>query len=69
MLGRYATSRKVAGLRPDDVIEYFHYFRPLPATLWAWGLLSLSRREDFWGGKARPARKANNLPAICEPIV
>jgi hypothetical protein len=25
--------------------------------------------EDSWGGKARPTRKADNLTAICEPIV
>jgi hypothetical protein len=26
-------------------------------------------QEDSWGGKPRPARKADNLAAICEPIV
>jgi hypothetical protein len=26
-------------------------------------------QEDSWGGKARPARKADNLTAIYEPIV
>jgi hypothetical protein len=25
--------------------------------------------QDFLGGKQRPARKADNLTAICEPIV
>jgi hypothetical protein len=39
----------------------------------ALGVDSASNRneyqEDSWGGKARPARKADNLIAICEPIV
>jgi hypothetical protein len=26
-------------------------------------------QESSWGGKGRPARKADNLTAICEPIV
>jgi hypothetical protein len=26
-------------------------------------------QESSWGGKGRPARKANNLTAIYEPIV
>jgi hypothetical protein len=26
-------------------------------------------QESSWGGKGRPARKTDNLPAICEPIV
>jgi hypothetical protein len=26
-------------------------------------------QESSWGGKIRPVRKADNLTAICEPIV
>jgi hypothetical protein len=26
-------------------------------------------QEYSWGGKGRPARKADNLTAICEPTV
>jgi hypothetical protein len=45
----------------------------LSAALWPWGRLSLQLK---WvpgillrGGKGRPVRKADNLTAICEPIV
>jgi hypothetical protein len=37
------------------------------------GVDSASNRNEYqepsWGGKERPARKAENLTAICEPIV
>jgi hypothetical protein len=44
----------------------------LSATLWPWGRLSLSQKwvpRIFLGGKGRPARKADNLTAICELLV
>jgi hypothetical protein len=45
----------------------------LPAALWPWGrqpLTEMSTRKILGGGgKGRPARKADNLAAICEPIV
>jgi hypothetical protein len=44
----------------------------LPAALWPLGstqpLTEMSTR-NLPGGKGRPARKADNLTAICEPIV
>jgi hypothetical protein len=37
------------------------------------GVDSASNRNEYqepsWGSKGRPARKADNLTAICEPIV
>jgi hypothetical protein len=37
------------------------------------GVNSASNRNEYqepsWGGKGRPARKADNLTAVCEPIV
>jgi hypothetical protein len=46
----------------------------LPSALWSWGRLTSDSdrneyQEDFWGDKARPARKGDNLTAICELIV
>jgi hypothetical protein len=38
---RYATSRKVAGSSPDEVIGFFSIDVILPAALWPWGRLSL----------------------------
>jgi hypothetical protein len=44
----------------------------LPVAIWLWGRLSLLTKmstANLSGGKGRPARKADNLTAICEPIV
>jgi hypothetical protein len=44
----------------------------LPAALWPWDRLRLLTEistRNLPGGKARPAPKADNLTAICEPIV
>jgi hypothetical protein len=66
------SSRKVAGSSPDEVNEFLqftwsfqlHYGPPVD---------SASNRNEykkiFLGSIARPARKADNLTAICEPIV
>jgi hypothetical protein len=40
----------------------------LPAALWTQPLTEMSTR-DLPGGKGCPALKADNLTAICEPIV
>jgi hypothetical protein len=43
----------------------------LPAALWSWGPLSLLTEMSTGnpGGKGQPARKADNITAICEPVV
>jgi hypothetical protein len=43
----------------------------LSAALWPWGQLSLTETStrNLLEGKGRPARKTDNLTAICEPIV
>jgi hypothetical protein len=40
-VGHYATSRKVAGSIPDEVIGFFSIDVFLPAALWPWGRLNL----------------------------
>jgi hypothetical protein len=67
----YATSRKVAGSFPDEVIEFFNWPNR-SSRIMALGstqpLTEMSTR-NLPGGKGRPARGADNLSAICEPIV
>jgi hypothetical protein len=67
----YATNRKVAGSIPDGVIGFFNRPNPSSCTM-ALGstqpLTEMSTR-NLPGGKGRPARKADNLTAICEPII
>jgi hypothetical protein len=74
-LRRYATSLKVAGSIPDEVIDFFSIYIILPVALDP-GVYSASNRNEyqekkimFLGSKVRPAREADNLTAICEPIV
>jgi hypothetical protein len=61
---RYATSRKVAGSSPDEVVLQQPYYGPR--------VDSASNRNKYqkssWGIK-RPARRADNLAAICVPNV
>jgi hypothetical protein len=70
--GHNATSRKVAGSIPDEVVGLFQFtesFQPHYGP----GVVSATNRNEYqessWGGKGRQARKADNLTAICEPIV
>jgi hypothetical protein len=67
----YATSRKIAGSIPDEVIEFFNWPNPSSRTM-ALGstqpLIEMSTR-NLPGGKGRPACKADNLTALCEPTV
>jgi hypothetical protein len=67
LLRHYATSRKVADSSPDEV-EFFHASSRNMA-LWSTQPLTEMSTRNLPGGKKRPARKADNLTAICEPIV
>jgi hypothetical protein len=66
-LRHYATSRKVAGSSPDEV-DFFNWSNPSSRTM-ALGstqpLTDMSTR-NLPVGKGQPARKADNLTAICE---
>jgi hypothetical protein len=46
----YATSRKVAGSSPDEIIEFVAIYLILPAAPWPWGLL-LQYQKIFLGVK------------------
>jgi hypothetical protein len=66
-LRHYATSRKVAGSIPYEVIGFFNWPNP-PSRTMALGstqpLTGMSTR-NLTGGKERPAREADNLTAFC----
>jgi hypothetical protein len=72
--GHYATNRKVASLIPDGCC--FLNYLIVPAALGS-GVYSVSNRNEyrnikiimFLGSKVRRVRSADNLTAICEPIV
>jgi hypothetical protein len=67
----YATSRKVAGSIPDEVIGFFNSPNPSSRTVALRSTQPLTEMSttNLLGGKGRPARGADNLAAICEPIV
>jgi hypothetical protein len=69
--GHYATSRKIVVSISDEVIGFFNWPNPSSRTM-ALGstqpLTEMSTR-NLHGGKGRAARGADNLTAICEPIV
>jgi hypothetical protein len=66
----YAASLNVAGSRPDEVNEFFsNLLNPSGRTK---SLIEMSTRIKnimFLGNKALPVLRADNLTAICEPIV
>jgi hypothetical protein len=73
-LRHYATSQKIAGLRPNDV-TFFNLPNPFGSTR-LWGSLSLlteisirNRKIVFLRSKVGPVHRADNLAAICEPAV
>jgi hypothetical protein len=67
----YATSRKVAGSIPDEVIWFFNWPNPSSRTMALGSTHPLTEMstKNLTGGKGRPARKSDNLTATCEPIV
>jgi hypothetical protein len=71
-LRQYATSQKVAGPSPDEV-NILNLPSPCSSTMTLGStppLTGTSTRNLPWRrGKGRPARKADSLTAICEPIV
>jgi hypothetical protein len=74
-LRHYASSRMVAGCRPGEIIEFFSIYLILPSAVGP-VIYSASNRNQyqkhtkiFLVRRARPARKADNLIPICEPIV
>jgi hypothetical protein len=73
-LRHHATSRKVAGSNPDEVIGFFFFFNlpNLSSRTMAMGstepLAEISTR-NLPGGKGRPAREAGTLSAISEQTV
>jgi hypothetical protein len=66
----YAKSQNVAG-SIQDVIGFFNFPNPSSGTvdLDSTQTLTEMSTKNLSGGKGRPARKADNLTAICEPIV
>jgi hypothetical protein len=70
-LRHYATSRKVAGLIPDDVIGFFNWPNPSSRTMALGSTQPVTEKStrNIPGGKGRPAGKADNLTAICEPTL
>jgi hypothetical protein len=66
-----ATSLKVAGSIPDEVIEFFNWFNPSGRTMALGSTQPLTKMStrNLPGGTRQPVHKAGNLTAICEPIV
>jgi hypothetical protein len=69
-LRRYAASRKVAGSSPDEIISSFLfnllYTSSRTMALGLAQLLTEMSTTNLDGDKARPARKADDLTALCE---
>jgi hypothetical protein len=67
----YATSWKVAGSIPDEVIGFFNWpnLSSRSVALVSTQPLTEMSTMNLLGDKGLPARKADNLTAICEPII
>jgi hypothetical protein len=70
-LRHYATSRKVAGSIPDEVIGFFNWPNPSSRTMALESTQPLTEMStmNLPAGKGRSASKADYLNDICEPIV
>jgi hypothetical protein len=70
-LRHYATSRKVVGSVPVDVIGFSNWPNLSSPTLPQVSTHTLTEcvPGNLPGGKGRPARKADNLTAMCELII
>jgi hypothetical protein len=70
-LRHYATSQKVAGSIPDEVIGFFNWtnLSSLTVALGSAQPLTEMNTRNLPGGERRPARKADNFTAIFELIV
>jgi hypothetical protein len=68
--GHYATSRKVAKSSPNEV-DIFNVPNPSSCTMTLGSTQPLTEMSttNLPGGKMRPARRADNITAICERIV
>jgi hypothetical protein len=66
----YASSQKVAGSILDEAITFFNLPNPSSLIMGLGSTQSLTEisTKNLPGGKMRPAPKADNLTAICEPI-
>jgi hypothetical protein len=73
-LRHHATSQKVVESIHYEVTEFFNWPNS-SSRHYAPDVDSASNRNEYQefsgggGGKGRPARKADNIVAICEPIV
>jgi hypothetical protein len=67
----YATSRKVAGSISDEVTGFFSWPHASSPTMALGSTRPLTEMSttNIPRGKGRPARKADNLAAICERSV
>jgi hypothetical protein len=70
-IGHYTTSRKVAGSIPVEFIGFFNLPNPsgLSMSLRSSKPVTEMSTRNLLGGKGLQARKADNLTAICEPMV
>jgi hypothetical protein len=70
-LRHYATSRKVAGSIPDEVVGLFNLPNPSSRTMALESTQPLTEMStrNLSGGKGRPARNSDKFTAICEPII
>jgi hypothetical protein len=68
-LRHYATSRKVAGSRLNEVNEFFSIYLILPTALGPKVYSASNREMRIRISRARPVRNDDNLTAICEPTV